>query len=191
MLKRKPVDLPTLRQMIEIDLKTQEEVGGHFGLSRERIGQLCREHGIRTQRTGPRSGEGHPKWAGGRIRDKDGYVLVYRPDHPRARNRGPSLKPIYVLEHILVMEEKLGRSLLPEEVVHHVNGVNDDNRPENLMLFQTNADHLRHELTGRCPQWTPEGRERIAAGVRKASAIRMEKARRARQSPRMSDRPTT
>lgn len=55
--------------------------------------------------------------------------MVRLPEHPRAATAG------YVFEHILVMEEMLGRPLLPDENIHHRNGVRDDNRPENLELW--------------------------------------------------------
>jgi hypothetical protein len=50
-----------------------------------------------------------------------------------------------IVEHRWVMEQHLGRRLLPKEVVHHVNGDRVDNRIENLELFASQGDHLsRH-----------------------------------------------
>ena len=75
------------------------------------------------------AGASNGRWKGGRTRHKAGYVMVWAPGHPRAG------KGQYVFEHILVMEQVLGRHLLRQESVHHRNGVREDNRPENLELW--------------------------------------------------------
>lgn len=77
------------------------------------------------------SGDKHSGWKGGK-RIKRGYVYIYCPDHPTCKG---SPHRIYVQEHRLVMEEHLGRYLLPRETIHHINGVRDDNRIENLELW--------------------------------------------------------
>jgi hypothetical protein len=157
------IDWPVeqMRQWYEVERKTVAEIGLLLGHSSKAVNKACKRLGFQMRRRGPKDGSEHPCWKGGRNRDKQGYILVYRPDHPGARKNG------YIGEHRLVAEEILGRYLLPTEVVHHKNDVPDDNRPDNLQVFDTNADHLRETLVGKCPKWTPEGRQRILESVRR------------------------
>lgn len=66
---------------------------------------------------------------------QNGYRYVYRPNHPKANKRG------YVLEHRLVMEEKLGRYLEDYEIVHPKDGNRLNNHPDNLELTNR-SDHM-------------------------------------------------
>lgn len=61
--------------------------------------------------------------------DKQGYVRIRYP------NAGDGTRGREAFEHTLIMEEKLGRRLLPIENVHHKNGQRADNRDENLELW--------------------------------------------------------
>lgn len=65
-----------------------------------------------------------------RNRDGEGYRGLNHDGYVVLKLRGKT-----ILEHRTVMEEILGRALLPDETVHHKNGVRDDNRPENLELW--------------------------------------------------------
>ena len=48
------------------------------------------------------------------------------------------------LVHRLTVEAKLGRSLLPGEVVHHKNHDSQDNHPDNLELCSSRYVHAQH-----------------------------------------------
>jgi len=97
-------------------------------------------------------GSKHPGWKGGKIKDKSGYILLFRPNHPFANNSG------YVREHRLKMEEHLGRYLRPKEKVHHKNGVLDDNRIENLKLFTNQSEHIKFEILQKFPTLSEFGK---------------------------------
>jgi hypothetical protein len=49
------------------------------------------------------------------------------------------------LEHQVVMEQTLGRPLVPGEVVHHIDGDKANNEPTNLHLT-TQSEHIREHL---------------------------------------------
>jgi len=68
-------------------------------------------------------------WKGGRNLDKDGYVLIKRDDCKSVCKSG------YVREHRYIIEKKIGRKLRPYEIVHHKNGIKNDNHVENLQLL--------------------------------------------------------
>lgn len=85
------------------------------------------------------SGPKNPNWNGGRIHTKQGYVRMSKMD-----SRSGIVKRIF--EHRLVVEKALGRYLKPDELVHHINGIRDDNRLENLEL----VDQHQRRVCPRC-----------------------------------------
>ncbi len=63
-------------------------------------------------------------------------TAIYNPSHPKANNRG------YILYSRHLMENKIERYLKSDEIVHHINKNNLDNRIENLMIVSNN-EHLK------------------------------------------------
>lgn len=102
----------------------------HYNISRRSAGDGLRlgfqQGRIKANR---RRGENHPNWGGGKQKMSGGYIGILQPDHPRAGKKG------YVREHILVWEAAHNTTLPQGWVVHHLNGVVDDNRAENLVAL--------------------------------------------------------
>lgn len=81
------------------------------------------------------------EFGGAKKKRTDGYISVYAPDHPNTKDG-------MVFEHHLVMEHHIGRCLVKGEVVHHKNGIKDDNRIENLQLM-TAKEHASYHMKQR------------------------------------------
>lgn len=126
---------------------TQAEIGEALGVSQKVVWRFMKNHGIKARVSCKRDqrGEKNSYWRGGRRISKEGYVEIYMPDYPKAKPNG------YVREHTLVAERMLGRPLVffgmrdsRTEVVHHINGIKTDNRPENLLVLCVNEHHKLH-----------------------------------------------
>ena len=71
------------------------------------------------------------------------YKCVYMPNHARAFGNGT------VYEHVLVAEEKIGRPLKEEEVVHHMDEDKSNNSPDNIVVFKSRGAHTRFHNGGK------------------------------------------
>lgn len=91
---------------------------------------------MRLSQVGKHNGNKNAMWKGGQ-RCNGLYVYILSPDHPNATVTG------YVLLSHLVIERSIGRYLKKGEVVHHINGIKDDNRIENLRLFKNQDMHIK------------------------------------------------
>lgn len=69
--------------------------------------------------------------------NKNGYVIVNIPDHPKAFDATGDKQPnsYCVYEHVLIAEEILDRSLKEGEVVHHFDENRSNNSPDNLLVL--------------------------------------------------------
>ncbi len=83
-------------------------------------------------------GREHPSWKGGRFSTKDGYVLLHKPGYPSSQRDG------YIPEHRYVYEQSRGVTLPKGVIVHHINGIKSDNRPENLIATTRSQHQLVH-----------------------------------------------
>ncbi len=87
-----------------------------------------------------RRGEHHPSWKGGRYLAHDGYVMV----SVRSGRNDKSGWNNYRKEHLVVVEQHIGRGLEAGEVVHHIDGKKTNNAFSNLWLTDSQGHREAH-----------------------------------------------
>ena len=112
---------------------SQKQIAEHLGCTETTIWKWIHRHGI------PCREQGSPFKHG-----CNGKGYAWRRVGGRKR----------LLQHREVAASVLGRSLACVEVVHHCNGVKNDNRPENLWVFADQKAHLLFHRTGEVAEGT-------------------------------------
>jgi len=149
------------KRSLETRRKISQSLVGHF-VSPETRRKLSRARRLRittleTRQKMSRSGiargmtgEKNPNWRGGFHKNAGGYFLKYAPDHPFVNRYG------YIPFHRLVLEEKIGRYLSPDEIAHHIDFDKSNNAPDNLtpmalgehLHYHRNMNHLTEHWLG-------------------------------------------
>jgi hypothetical protein len=125
------------------------EISVKMGVPRSCVSSCCKRAGVqmtRSQRaawvkeSGLFSGINSPAWRGGRYKNEYGYIVVYQGVGKR------------IGEHTLIAEKVLGRKLKKWELVHHINGIKDDNRYCNLLICDKSYHAWLHHKMARLYQ---------------------------------------
>lgn len=131
-----------------------KDIAEQLGMTTKTVCKIYRRYNFpRLSNICPRQKEEQPMWKGGVHKTPEGYLVVRRPDHPYS-----SKTHHWVRVHRLVVEEHIGRYLLPTEVVHHIDGNPANNDISNLEVFSSNGEHLRATLKGIPHHMSEEGR---------------------------------
>ena len=83
----------------------------------------------------------------GKVRELNGYRVLYIPDHPRAMENENWKGWIY--EHVYLGEQIVNRTLRDNEVVDHLDGNRSNNRIENLLVLERSQHTKLHEWLDR------------------------------------------
>lgn len=70
--------------------------------------------------------------------NRNNYVLVHVPEHPKSFEDG------WYYEHRVIIEQYLNRPLKEWETIHHINGDKTDNSLKNLFVCSANQHYKAH-----------------------------------------------
>jgi hypothetical protein len=116
--------------------KTVKEIAQETGCGPSTVRKYLHGFGLslKYSRLGKQRGPNSPTWKGIH-KNKSGYIMIHCPRTGKPRR-----------EHLVIMEESIGRSLLSNEVVHHCNGIRHDNRLGNLLLMDKHMHDTFHSI---------------------------------------------
>jgi hypothetical protein len=106
-------------QILDLALRgdiTHDEIAVQFGITRQRVSRIVRDAGV----------------SGMQIRS----LRLHDNGHGYLRGTGK------VLQHVAIAERVMGKPLPAQAEVHHVNGVRNDNRNQNLVICEDHAYHM-------------------------------------------------
>lgn len=129
------IDIAKLAQEYAVDRTAVRRCAEAHGVSIQIVYRRMRQAGVPIRHggdatRGTQAGPKNPNWKDGITRRTSGYILERRNGKQQ-------------FQHRLVAESVLGRPLRPGECVHHKNGIKSDNRPENLEVLSSHAEHMK------------------------------------------------
>ncbi len=99
---------------------------------------MCRKCYLLWWKSNAISGKNHKSWKGGILIDSHGYILI--------KTKGDKYNRGYRNRSRIITEKYLNRLLKSSEIIHHINEIRNDDRPENLYLFKSRKEHYKFHL---------------------------------------------
>jgi hypothetical protein len=122
----------------DIDIFSPKSKGRKIGYLRRFLNS---SHALRARN---QTGENNSQWKGGEpVQDKDGYWLIYSPDHPHRNSRNKLFLHRLLYENYLsiMFDEQV---YLPEgSEIHHINKDKEDNSLINLQFMPNVVEHRK------------------------------------------------
>lgn len=145
----------------------EEKISSPWNLKKTTCCKQCRNKQFGKEKLGqpnPSRGVSRPhaareksaRWNGGRFINTQGYVMVLVKSGSIDRNSGwENYRP----EHIVNIEQSIGRKLINDECVHHIDGDRQNNQLDNLVLISSNQEHriIHSELSRLCYELCQQG----------------------------------